>query len=346
MEPSNSALQHGASTRSRLEWLENARATGLSSGIGQVAAIDAAYIQAPVGLAFDPRLADEAIRQHVEAGTFVPEDNDNDESVGSVPALAQRSVASSSSGGSYGTVGSDNLDWEYLTDETEATAPFFIEAQALEEEGSAFPHLELGSNNVEVGSDKITPYTYLADSGASSHMGPGDEGMTQLEDRQSAIKVGDGKVLESTKVGKRLGVAIQPGGKHIDISLSKYKQVPGLWCNLFSLTTAIKDGWTIGSKGKMITISKDGLTIVFNKIIPSGDGYVCGIDIMPRGESAAATQSSGSSMDINRFHKIFTVVQPRTMLKMLQDSSISRPKGSSKQETLPTWTQLMETIRA
>ena len=156
LEPSNSALQHGASTRSRLEWLGNASNAGLAKRICQFAA-DEGYEQAPVGLAFDPRLADEAIRQHVEAGTFVPEDNDNDESVGSVPALAQRSVASSSSGGSYGTVGSDNLDWEYLTDETEATAPFFIEAQALEEEGSAFPHLELGSNNVEVDSDKITP---------------------------------------------------------------------------------------------------------------------------------------------------------------------------------------------
>ena len=148
----------------------------------------------------------------------------------------------------------------------------------------------------------MSTFTYLADSGASSHMGPGDEGMVDLEDRKLTIKVSNGKVLESVKIGKRLGVALQPGGKSIDICLTKYKCVPGLWCNLFSLTQAISEGWTIGSKGKMLTISRNGRTIVFDKTFPSGDGYVCGIDIVHRQESAATTLASGTSIDINKLH--------------------------------------------
>ena len=106
------------------------------------------------------------------------------------------------------------------------------------------------------------------------------------------------------KIGTRLGNAIQQG-KQIPVALKKYKQVPGLWVNLFSLTAAIKDGWSLGSKGKAIMLSKGKTKLIFDKIIPSGDGYICAIDIVPKVESASVLLASGSSIDINKFHQIF-----------------------------------------
>ena len=43
--------------------------------------------------------------------------------------------------------------------------------------------------------------------------------------------------------------------------MKNYKQVPGLWVNLFSITQAIADGWKLGNDKKVITISKGGTTI-------------------------------------------------------------------------------------
>ena len=147
------------------------------------------------------------------------EEHDEDEdSECSAPPLELRSVSTSSSEGSYGSASTgssyraslgstkepedcgssnedDDLDWEHLADVCGASAPFPIEAKSLEGEGSAHATMELSANNVELGSITWSTYTYLADSGASSHMGPGDEGMFDLEKRKSTIKVGNGKIL-------------------------------------------------------------------------------------------------------------------------------------------------------
>ena len=102
--------------------------------------------------------------------------------------------------------------------------------------------------------------------------------------------------------------------------MKNYKQVPGLWVNLFSITQAIADGWKLGNDKKVITISKGGTTIRFDKQFPSGDGYVCGVDITPVVESAATTLAEGTTIDINDFHKIFNHASEETLKYTAQET--------------------------
>jgi len=48
---------------------------------------------------------------------------------------------------------------------------------------------------------QIGPNTFLADSGASSHMGHCDAGMFDFQEKTCGIKVGDGNVHAVTKIG-------------------------------------------------------------------------------------------------------------------------------------------------
>ena len=82
----------------------------------------------------------------------------------------------------------------------------------------------------------MTPHTFIADSGASSHMGPSAEGMYDFDKSEdpSTIRFGIGKAQEAALVGSRRGTAVQVDGTRTALSLSRYKQVTGLWTNLFS----------------------------------------------------------------------------------------------------------------
>jgi hypothetical protein len=177
----------------------------------------------------------------------------------------------------------------------------------------ATPTVDLATLHVNSKGAKIGPNTYLADTGASSHMGPGDEGMFDFEDKSTTIKVGNGKHLSTGKIGKRKGTVIQQDGTEVQLTLKQYKQVPDLWVNLFSVTAALSDGWKLGNEGKAITISKVKVTLKFDKIFESGDGYVCGVEIVPTTEAASMSLAAGTSMDINEFHHIFNHVADETL---------------------------------
>ena len=161
---------------------------------------------------------------------------------------------------------------------------------------------------------KIGFNTYLADSGASSHMGPGDSGMFDLvQKKPCSIKVGDGNILEITKVGKRKGVLVQADGTETEIVLDRYKCVKGLWVNLFSLTAALASGWSLGNKGKILTLTKGRVNIQFDHLIDSGEGYVCGLDIIPKTDHATPTLEAGTKTDINTLHQIFNHTAEETV---------------------------------
>jgi hypothetical protein len=123
----------------------------------------------------------------------------------------------------------DNKEFEMFLD---LDMQLHVEDEAGRE--LAIPTVEFAALKFEGKSAKIGPNTYLADSGASSHMGPGDTGMFDLEDKHATIRVGNGKQLETAKIGKRKGTIIQSDGSEVQIIMKQYKQVPGLWCNLFS----------------------------------------------------------------------------------------------------------------
>jgi hypothetical protein len=78
--------------------------------------------------------------------------------------------------------------------------------------------------------------TWLGDSAASTHMGFSNEGMIDVEIINSPVRIGNGKALTATKIGKRHITIIQKDGSTQVAILSKYKCVPELWVNLFSIS--------------------------------------------------------------------------------------------------------------
>ena len=59
--------------------------------------------------------------------------------------------------------------------------------------------------------------------------------------------------------------------------------------NLFSITYALKQDWSIGNEGTTIIMKKDGFMLKFDKQIKTKRGYVCGVQIHPRIDENYAT---------------------------------------------------------
>ena len=89
---------------------------------------------------------------------------------------------------------------------------------------------------------------WIADSGAMSHMTNSLERMYDITDVSTHVKVGDGKHINMVKSGKICSVIQQQDGSQTEIVLTNVKYVPDLWCNLFSLVTAMKQGCKLSGK--------------------------------------------------------------------------------------------------
>jgi hypothetical protein len=133
---------------------------------------------------------------------------------------------------------------------------------------------ELAMSNMEKRSDKIAPNTWLADSGASCHLTNSDEGMFDVEVISSPVKIGNGKALTATKLGKMRRTIIQKNGDTVDVTLTDVKYVPELWVNLFSIGKGLQNGFNIGNKGLHLYLTKGKTTILFNKMMKTNKGFI------------------------------------------------------------------------
>ncbi len=152
---------------------------------------------------------------------------------------------------------------------------------------------------------KMNANTWLGDSAASTHMGFSDEGMTDVELINSPVRIGNGKALTATKIGKRRITIIQKDGSSQDAILEEYKCVPELWVNLFSISKSLQNGWNISNKGVEIKLSKGQANIVFDRIIKTSKGLVVGVEIVPRTDAMANVMlDRGKTIDINVLHSV------------------------------------------
>ena len=155
--------------------------------------------------------------------------------------------------------------------------------------------------------------TFLGDTGASTHMVGTDEGMFDCREIHEQVVVGDGKPLRATKIGKLRRTVHQLDGKTQDIVLEDVKLVPGLDTPLFGILKALAQGWRITNKGIHLALKKNGVTIVFDRLLETKNGVLVGVALLPRtgdkskGEMAMATRgvSSTKSWDINRMHRVY-----------------------------------------
>ena len=67
--------------------------------------------------------------------------------------------------------------------------------------------------------------TWICDSGASTHMGNVCEGMTEVEEIDEPVKVGNGNVMRAVRKGTIRLRAIQVDDTTRDIALQDYKYI-------------------------------------------------------------------------------------------------------------------------
>ena len=90
-------------------------------------------------------------------------------------------------------------------------------------------------------SGKFTTEMWIGDTGATSHMTNNDKGLTNVQVINERIKMGNGKFMIATKKGTLPCTIKQANRKNVNCAL-EVKVIPEIWCNLFSITAAMKKG--------------------------------------------------------------------------------------------------------
>ena len=104
-----------------------------------------------------------------------------------------------------------------------------------------------------------------------------DKGLTKVQIINERIKMGNGKYMTATKKGVLPCTIKQENGKDVQCSL-EVKVIPEIWCNLFSITAAMKKGFELSSKGMEVKIKKGTFEFVFDKIgQTTGGGFLMGV---------------------------------------------------------------------
>jgi hypothetical protein len=79
------------------------------------------------------------------------------------------------------------------------------------------------------GTSEFTGHTWVGDSGASGHYCNNDAGMFDVKSISEEIRIGNGKTMKATKMGKLRCKVLQKNGNSLDVTLSEVKFVPELW---------------------------------------------------------------------------------------------------------------------
>ena len=146
-----------------------------------------------------------------------------------------------------------------------------------------FKHKTTNKKSVAATTKKsITENTWIADSGATSHMTNDDCHMFDIHEIDEEITIGNGKPMKATQIGSIRLATSQEHGKPQNFTMTNVKYVPELYCKLFSLTAAIDRGLMIGNEGRIITLKKGNFKIAFDKIIQKKTGFVSAIELIPR----------------------------------------------------------------
>ena len=163
------------------------------------------------------------------------------------------------------------------------------------------------NQNKETKRDALTKNTWIADSGASTHMGNSDEGMTDVKVIDSPVQIGNGTTLRATKIGRKHLTVVSKDGSKMNVVLEDYKYVPDLWVNLFAITKCLKNDWNIGNEGLVLHLTKGASTLRFDRVIPTHKGVIIGVEMIARNPDitnvASAPFASGKTVDVNVLHK-------------------------------------------
>ena len=124
--------------------------------------------------------------------------------------------------------------------------------------------------------------TWIGDTRATLHMVNSDKGMTEVKIINEHIKMGNGKFMTATKQGMLPCIIKQTNGKDKECKI-EVKYIPEIYCNLFSITAAMKKGFSMSSKDMVITMSKGNFSFKFDKMGETvTGGLLIGVEIVPK----------------------------------------------------------------
>jgi hypothetical protein len=89
--------------------------------------------------------------------------------------------------------------------------------------------------------------------------------------------VANGQQIKTSKKGKLEVQADYMDGTTSTYTLLDVLYFPDLHCNLFSTSKVFSKGGTIATQGKAMTVSKQGSTIRFDRIISTGNSCIIGV---------------------------------------------------------------------
>lgn len=148
------------------------------------------------------------------------------------------------------------------------------------------------------------PSIWIADSAASMHMTPFEEGMINIKDNKGGgITVGSGEVIVAKKRGD---IPCELCDKHGNVLMStkitEVALIKNTPFNLFSLTKMMKQGWALsGDKLNGIALSKDGHVVKFDIPIDTPEGIVFAMCAKRTEVSAVAVNAP---MNIDKAHRL------------------------------------------
>jgi len=72
---------------------------------------------------------------------------------------------------------------------------------------------------------------------------------------------------------------LQGNRKHVLLGEANFipAAVTGLWVNLFALISPLTARWLISNLGPMLTLKKDDISIAFDRIFATKDGFLGGV---------------------------------------------------------------------
>jgi hypothetical protein len=122
---------------------------------------------------------------------------------------------------------------------------------------------------------------WIGDSGALCHYCNDNEGLYKYKTISEEITVRNGNVMIAKEVGELRCEILQKNGEKVIVTLENVKFVPELWINLFSIGKALKNGFNLSNDVKMIKLSKGSVTLTFDRVVRTKNGFVPGIKLLP-----------------------------------------------------------------
>jgi len=176
-------------------------------------------------------------------------------------------------------------------------------------------------------SDKLVkPNTFIADSGASTHMVHSRHLLTDFKPSENEVKIGDKTMVKSLGTGTFKGFHINKDGKEISVIFKDVILVPSLWVNLFSITKATSNsGCKVICEDKLITVKSGDYDLHFTKELPHGDGVLLATEFFHNTDCATLSVQKTTYNDLHNklghAHKETVLQTAKSFNIDLQDTS-------------------------